>query len=151
MKTFIASGFGAGILWRTFFGEKKGGGSFASLVFVGIIYFLQLEIIWLLIIFISLTIIYFMSVDDISASNDPKRRTGQRGPVGLAFRHCDLGVPRRVAVYPVRLPRPNGGRPFHTLRCYGAGHWQGLGRHGGHCHAGVPGGRGACHRDRGVR
>ena len=34
MKTFIASGFGAGILWRTFFGEKKGGGSFASLVYV---------------------------------------------------------------------------------------------------------------------
>ena len=84
MKTFIASGFGAGILWRIFFGEKKGGGSFASLVFVGIIYFLQLEIIWLLIIFISLTIIYFMSVDDISASNDPSWITLDE-IVGMSF------------------------------------------------------------------
>ena len=48
MKTFIASGFGAGIFWRTFFGEKKGGGSFASLVFVGIIYYLIFKaiILW---------------------------------------------------------------------------------------------------------
>ena len=84
MKSFIASGFGAGILWRTFFGEKKGGGSFASLVFVGIIYFLQLEIIWLLVIFISLTIIYFMSVDDISASNDPSWITLDE-IVGMSF------------------------------------------------------------------
>ena len=84
MKTSIASGFGAGILWRTFFGEKKGGGSFASLVFVGIIYFLQLEIIWLLIIFISLTIIYFISVDDISASNDPSWITLDE-IVGMSF------------------------------------------------------------------
>ena len=84
MKTFIASGFGAGILWRTLFGEKKGGGSFASLIFVGIIYFLQLEIIWLLIIFISLTIIYFISVDDISASNDPSWITLDE-IVGMSF------------------------------------------------------------------
>ena len=84
MKTCIASECCAGILWRTFFGEKKGGGSCASLVFVGRIYFLQLEIIWLLIIFISLTIIYFISVDDISASNDPSWITLDE-IVGMSF------------------------------------------------------------------
>ena len=71
MKTFIASGFGAGLLWKTLFGDKKGGGSFASLIFVFLVYFLNLETIWLLIVFIFLTIIYFISVDDEAATNDP--------------------------------------------------------------------------------
>ena len=62
MKTFIASGFGAGLLWKTLFGDKKGGGSFASLIFVFLVYFLNLETIWLLLVFIFLTIIYFISV-----------------------------------------------------------------------------------------
>lgn len=67
-----------------FLEKKKGGGSFASLVFVAIIYFLQLETIWLLIIFISLTIIYFFSVDDITASNDPSWITLDE-IVGMSF------------------------------------------------------------------
>jgi phosphatidylglycerophosphatase A len=71
MKTFIASGFGAGLLWRFLFGDRKGGGSFASLIFVVIVYFLQLETIWLLFLFINLIVIYIFSVDDKSASNDP--------------------------------------------------------------------------------
>ena len=67
-----------------FLEKKKGGGSFASFVFVAIIYFLQLETIWLLIIFISLTIIYFFSVDDITASNDPSWITLDE-IVGMSF------------------------------------------------------------------
>ena len=71
MKTFIASGFGAGIFWRSIFANKKGGGTFASLIFVTVVYLLQVSTIWLLLIFVLLTISYFVSVDDEVASDDP--------------------------------------------------------------------------------
>ena len=71
MKTFIASGFGAGLLWKSLFKDKKGGGSFASLIFALLIFLLELETIWLLLIFMLLTIIFFISVDDDVASDDP--------------------------------------------------------------------------------
>ena len=45
MKTFIASGFGAGLLWKSIFADKKGGGTFASLIFVLVVYLLQLPTI----------------------------------------------------------------------------------------------------------
>lgn len=71
MKTFIASGFGAGLLWNALFKDKKGGGSFASLIFALLVYLLKLETIWLLFVFMFLTIIFFISVDDDAASDDP--------------------------------------------------------------------------------
>ena len=71
MKTFIASGFGAGLLWKSIFADKKGGGTFASLIFVLVVYLLQLPTIWLLFVFIFLTIVYFISVDEESAKDDP--------------------------------------------------------------------------------
>lgn len=71
MKTFIASGFGAGLFWKFIFSDKKGGGTFASLVFVIVVYLLQLSTIWLLLVFIFLTISYFVSVDDEAAFDDP--------------------------------------------------------------------------------
>jgi len=71
MKTFIASGFGLGLLWKFLFADKKGGGSFASLVYVIAIYIFKIHTIWLLLIFFLLTIIYFAVVDDETASNDP--------------------------------------------------------------------------------
>ena len=71
MKTFIASGFGAGLLWKSLFKYKKGRGAFASLIFALLIFLLELETIWLLLIFMLLTIIFFISVDDDVASDDP--------------------------------------------------------------------------------
>tara|TARA_B100000902_G_scaffold398562_1_gene465794 strand:+ start:32 stop:493 length:462 start_codon:yes stop_codon:yes gene_type:complete len=71
MKTFIASGFGLGLIWKSLFGDKKGGGSFSSLVFVLLVYLFQIKTLWLLIIFILLTILYFLCVDDASCSDDP--------------------------------------------------------------------------------
>ena len=71
MRTFIASGFGVGLLWEKLFGDKKGGGSFASIIFVSVIYLLKLEIIWLLLLFFALTILYFYAVDDVHAASDP--------------------------------------------------------------------------------
>ena len=71
MKTFIASGFGAVLLWNALFKDKKGGGSFASLIFALLVYLLKLETIWLLFVFMFLTIIFFISVDDDAASDDP--------------------------------------------------------------------------------
>ena len=71
MKTFIVSVFGAGLLWNALFKDKKGGGSFASLIFALLVYLLKLETIWLLFVFMFLTIIFFISVDDDAASDDP--------------------------------------------------------------------------------
>ena len=76
MKKFIASGFGAGLFWKTFFKGKKGGGTFASLVFTLEIYFGNNWYgIWntlnLFILFIVLIILYFLTVDDDAASSDP--------------------------------------------------------------------------------
>ena len=51
--------------------HKKGGGSFASLLFALLVYLLKLETIWLLLVFMFLTIIFFISVDDDAASDDP--------------------------------------------------------------------------------
>ena len=39
MKRFIASGFGVGLFWEAFFKNKKGGGTFASLLLIFEIYF----------------------------------------------------------------------------------------------------------------
>lgn len=71
MKTFIASGFGVGLIWKSLFGDKKGGGTFASFIFVLLLFLFQIKTVWLLIIFVLLTILYFLTVDDESCSNDP--------------------------------------------------------------------------------
>lgn len=71
MKTFIASGFGVGLIWKSLFGDKKGGGTFASFVFVLLLFLFQIKTVWLLIIFVLLTILYFLTVDDESCLNDP--------------------------------------------------------------------------------
>ncbi len=71
MKRFIASGFGVGLFWKQLFGDKKGGGSLASFLFMVVIYFLKLDIFLLSIIFIILLIIYFLTVDDNFAASDP--------------------------------------------------------------------------------
>jgi len=39
VKRFIASGFGVGLFWKAFFKNKKGGGTFASLLLTFEIYF----------------------------------------------------------------------------------------------------------------
>ena len=76
MKRFIASGFGVGLFWEAFFKNKKGGGTFASLLLIFEIYFgNSLFGIWntlnLFILFIVLIILYFVTVDDDDASSDP--------------------------------------------------------------------------------
>ena len=76
MKRFIASGFGVGLFWETFFKNKKGGGPLASLLLTFEIYFgNSLFGIWntlnLFILFIVLIILYFVTVDDDDASSDP--------------------------------------------------------------------------------
>jgi len=64
VKRFIASGFGVGLFWEAFFKNKKGGGTFASLLLIFEIYFgNSLFGIWntlnLFILFIVLIILYF--------------------------------------------------------------------------------------------
>ena len=71
MKKFIASGFGVGLLWQLLFKDKKGGGTLASLLFALIIYFLNLNLIYLFSIFIGLIFIYYLVVDDKEADDDP--------------------------------------------------------------------------------
>ena len=48
MKTFLASGFGIGLLWKSLFKDKKGGGSLSSFLFALLIYDLNLNILNLL-------------------------------------------------------------------------------------------------------
>tara|TARA_B100000900_G_scaffold218795_1_gene185408 strand:- start:12378 stop:12839 length:462 start_codon:yes stop_codon:yes gene_type:complete len=71
VKRFIASGFGVGIAWNSLFGDKKGGGTAASLLFTLIIYFIQLNVLELSILFIVLVLIYMLTVDDQDADDDP--------------------------------------------------------------------------------
>jgi len=71
MKKFIASGFGVGILWESLFKEKKGGGTLASFLFALLIYFLDLNLIYLFSIFVGLIAIYYIVVDDKEADDDP--------------------------------------------------------------------------------
>ena len=71
MKRFIASGFGVGIAWQIIFGDKKGGGTLASLLFSVLIYFLNLNIAELSVVFLFLLLIYFLCVEDNAANDDP--------------------------------------------------------------------------------
>ena len=71
MKRFIASGFGVGLFWETFFKGKKGGGTLASLVVAIGIYFSNWNTLYLFISFVVLIIFYFITVDDDAASSDP--------------------------------------------------------------------------------
>ncbi len=71
MRKFIASGFGVGILWEFLFKEKKGGGTLASFLFALLIYFLDLNLIYLFSIFVGLIGIYYIVVDDKEADDDP--------------------------------------------------------------------------------
>ena len=71
MKRFIASGFGVGLFWETFFKGKKGGGTLASLVVAIGIYFSNWNTLYLFISFVVLIIFYFITVDDDVASSDP--------------------------------------------------------------------------------
>ena len=76
MIRFIASGFGVGLFWETFFKGKKGGGTLASLLLTFVIYFGDNWYgIWntlnLFILFIFLILFYFVTVDDDEASSDP--------------------------------------------------------------------------------
>ena len=71
MRKFIASGFGVGILWESLFKEKKGGGTLASFLFALLIYFLDLNLIYLFSIFVGLIGIYYIVVDDKEANDDP--------------------------------------------------------------------------------
>ena len=71
MKRFLASGFGVGLVWQNIFGNKKGGGTLAPLIFTVLVYFLNLNVLELSIVFVSLLLIYFYSVDDHYADEDP--------------------------------------------------------------------------------
>ncbi len=71
MRKFIASGFGVGMLWEYLFEEKKGGGTLASFLFALLIYFLDLNLIYLFSIFVGLIAIYYIVVDDKEADDDP--------------------------------------------------------------------------------
>ena len=76
MKRFIASGFGVGLFWEAFFKDKRGGGTFASLLLTLEIYYgNSMYGIWnalnLFILFIVLIILYFVTVDDDESSSDP--------------------------------------------------------------------------------
>ena len=71
MKRFLASGFGIGLFWRTYFGDKKGGGTLAAFLFALITYVLNLNVLELSILFIVLVLTYLISVDDNDASEDP--------------------------------------------------------------------------------
>ena len=65
MKRFLASGFGVGLFWKTYFGDKKGGGTLASFLFALITYVFNLNVLELSILFIVLVLTYLVSVDDI--------------------------------------------------------------------------------------
>ena len=67
----MASGVGEGIIWNSIFGDQKGGGTLAPLLFTLIIYFLQLNVLELSILFIVLVLIYIFAVDDQDADDDP--------------------------------------------------------------------------------
>ena len=71
MKKFLASGFGIGLFWKTYLGDKKGGGTLAAFLFALITYFLNLNVLELSILFIVLILTYIVSVDDNEASEDP--------------------------------------------------------------------------------
>ena len=71
MKKFLASGFGIGLFWNTYLGDKKGGGTLAAFLFALITYFLNLNVLELSILFIVLILTYIISVDDNEASEDP--------------------------------------------------------------------------------
>lgn len=71
MKIFLASGFGVGLFWKTYFDDKKGGGTLASFLFAVVTYIFNLNVLELSILFIVLVIIYLVSVDDNEASEDP--------------------------------------------------------------------------------
>ncbi len=71
MKKFIASGFGIGIVWELIFQDKKGAGTLASFLFALIIYFLNLNSLYLFSIFIGLIGTYYIVVDDKDADSDP--------------------------------------------------------------------------------
>ena len=71
MKKFLASGFGIGLFWNTYLGDKKGGGTLAAFLFALITYFLNLNVLELSILFIVLVLTYLVSVDDNDSSEDP--------------------------------------------------------------------------------
>ena len=71
MKRFFASGFGVGLVWQNIFGNKKGGGSLASLIFTILIYYLNLNVLELSVVFLLLLMLYFYSVEDHFADDDP--------------------------------------------------------------------------------
>ena len=71
MKKFLASGFGIGLFWNTYLGDKKGGGTLAAFLFALITYVLNLNVLELSILFIVLVLTYLISVDDNDASEDP--------------------------------------------------------------------------------
>ena len=67
----MASGFGVGIAWQIIFGDKKGGGTLAPFLFSVLIYFLNLNIDELSVVFLFLLLIYFLCVEDNAANDDP--------------------------------------------------------------------------------
>ena len=67
----MASGFGVGIAWQIIFGDKKGGGTLAPFLFSVLIYFLNLNIDELSVVFLFLLLIYFPCVEDNAANDDP--------------------------------------------------------------------------------
>ena len=67
----MASGFGVGIAWQIIFGDKKGGGTLAPFLFSVLIYFLNLNIAELSVVFLFLLLIYFICVEDNAANDDP--------------------------------------------------------------------------------
>ena len=71
MKKFRASGFGIGLFWNTYLGDKKGGGTLAAFLFALITYVFNLNVLELSILFIVLILTYIVSVDDNEASEDP--------------------------------------------------------------------------------
>ena len=71
MKKFLASGFGIGLFWNTYLGDKKGGGTLAAFLFALITYVFNLNVLELSILFIVLILTYIVSVDDNEANEDP--------------------------------------------------------------------------------
>ena len=67
----MTSGFGVGIAWQIIFGDKKGGGTLAPFLFSVLIYFLNLNIAELSVVFLFLLLIYFLCVEDNAANDDP--------------------------------------------------------------------------------
>ena len=84
MKKFLASGFGIGLFWNTYLGDKKGGGTLAAFLFALITYVLNLNVLELSILFIVLVLTYLVSVDDNDASEDPSWITLDE-IVGMSF------------------------------------------------------------------